>query len=188
MEYHDSLRLLEVPFGYAIDEHGNVFSRRSRNGKGPIKDQWRPVARSVGTHGYYSFMADKKRYLVHQVVAHVFHGPCPDGCEVSHKNGIRLDCYWRNLEYLTHAENERMKRLHGTAPRGSRNGTAKLTEDQVREILRLSVGPGRMKGVALATRFGISQGIVSEIRSGKRWTHVADALISPVVPTQGARA
>lgn len=54
---------------------------------------------------------------------------------------------------------------------GSANGSAKLTEDQVRDI-RQRVGP-RGLCVALADEFGVSHSAISNIRRGIVWRHVA---------------
>jgi len=61
-------------------------------------------------------------------------------------------------------------RLSGGAKKpqkGSQRPMAKLTEQDALEIRNSSE-----KGVDLARRFNISTGIVSEIRSGKRWKHI----------------
>ena len=51
--------------------------------------------------------------------------------------------------------------------KGSQRPLAKLTEADVVEILRSSE-----KGVDLAKKYGVSTGIISEIKSRKRWKHV----------------
>lgn len=51
---------------------------------------------------------------VHSLVALAFLGPKPDGLEVAHINGINTDNRLPNLRYVTHAENEMDKFLHGT--------------------------------------------------------------------------
>lgn len=54
--------------------------------------------------------------------------------------------------------------------RGEHHGQAKLTDEDVRTIRR-----ERAAGVtqrALQTRFGVSQGTISHIQSGKSWRHV----------------
>lgn len=54
--------------------------------------------------------------------------------------------------------------------RGSRNGHAKLTEQNVRVIRKLLVG-----GVSkpeIGRRFGVDRSVISMISSGKRWRHV----------------
>lgn len=54
------------------------------------------------------------RDLVHRLVLAAFVGPCPDGQEVRHLNGIRDDNKLLNLTYGTHSENQRDQALHGT--------------------------------------------------------------------------
>lgn len=44
---------------------------------------------------------------VHRLVAARYIGVCPDGMEVSHKDGNKRNNHWTNLEYLTHADNVR---------------------------------------------------------------------------------
>lgn len=97
------------------------------------KEMWRQVAVSgvtprrffVSTHGrlldvkrnlVQGFRAERMRYqsirleqaplrLMHQVVAHAFLGPCPEGLQVNHRNLIKADNRAANLEYVTHKEN-----------------------------------------------------------------------------------
>ncbi len=42
---------------------------------------------------------------VHRLVLVAFVGPCPEGLEVNHKNGIKTDNRLANLEYVTRSEN-----------------------------------------------------------------------------------
>lgn len=57
-----------------------------------------------------------RRWKLHQLVAEVFLGPCPEGLEVCHDNGIKSDCWVGNLGYGTRAKNMRDKRRHGADP------------------------------------------------------------------------
>ncbi|WP_292594329.1 hypothetical protein [Mesorhizobium sp.] len=58
---------------------------------------------------------------------------------------------------------------HGTVPKGERNGQAKLTEIEAREIKQ-------MRGVAthrdLAGRFGVSASTISAIQNGVNWAWI----------------
>lgn len=47
----------------------------------------------------------KSKQKIHALVAAAFIGPCPEGKEVNHIDGIKSNCRATNLEYLTHAEN-----------------------------------------------------------------------------------
>lgn len=60
---------------------------------------------------------DAKQHLtyVHRLVAAAFIGPCPDGMEVCHNDGDRLNARVENLRYDTHSANMLDRREHGTA-------------------------------------------------------------------------
>lgn len=55
--------------------------------------------------------------------------------------------------------------------RGSKNGNAKLTEEDIHEIRRL-IANG-LNNTVIAARFGVVHGMISLIRLGKKWKHVA---------------
>ena len=42
---------------------------------------------------------------VHQLVAENFMGPCPDGLEINHIDGVKTNNHVDNLEYVSHREN-----------------------------------------------------------------------------------
>lgn len=106
--------------------------------------------------------------FVHRCVALAFLG-APTGPEVRHLDGHKLNPQLDNLAYGTRAENEADKRRHGTVAKGARNGQAKLTSDQVRQIRsRIAVGE---KNVPLAKEFGVSRWQIGLIRRGKKWAN-----------------
>lgn len=47
----------------------------------------------------------RKMRRVHQLVAAAFIGPCPQGHEVNHKDGVKANNHVTNLEYVTSSEN-----------------------------------------------------------------------------------
>ena len=65
-----------------------------------------PGLNSYGYHFYVlSRDKQKKTRLEHQLVADAFIGICPEGYQVNHINGIKLDNRVENLEYVTPLEN-----------------------------------------------------------------------------------
>ncbi len=49
----------------------------------------------------------KKLILLHRLVAEAIYGPCPEGMEVDHIDGDKLNNRPENLEYVTTGENAR---------------------------------------------------------------------------------
>ena len=63
-----------------------------------------------------------------------------------------------------------VKEKIGAASRGSKNPSAKLSEDDVREIRQLL---GTQKLTSIARQFGVSIHAIRRIRDGETWTHVS---------------
>lgn len=55
-----------------------------------------------------------KYFGVHQLVMLAFEGPCPEGMEVRHGDGVRTHNWWTNLSYGTKGDNQRDSVEHGT--------------------------------------------------------------------------
>ena len=163
-------RELEYLPGYAVDEEGGVWCNRPINGKmGPVTE-WRPVKALLCSKGrYLQVGAFKKKHLIHRLVASAFIGDCPNGFEVSHKNGDGKDNRAINLEYLDHVANEQQKKEHGTAPKGQKNSAAKLTDREVAEIKAELKNSKRGTARILSIKYGVSESIISGIKHGKRW-------------------
>ena len=157
--------------GYWITSFGRVFSNRPRNGKGGLSDEFRLIALNKAAGGrYLQFGADKKKYLVHRVVALEFIGSSQEGLEVAHKDGNSFNNNAENLEYVSHSENEQMKKRHGTSPEGSKNPMAKLSQSDVNEIKEtLRVNQTRGILTALAKQYGVSVATIYNIKKGKVW-------------------
>lgn len=110
---------------------------------------------------------------VHQLVALAFIGPCPDGHQVNHKNGIKPDNRPENLEYVTPAENMQHADANGLyeKARGERHGSAKLSVSDVRRIRSMA-----REGVAskeIAGHFDVCYQHVWDIVKGRKWSHVS---------------
>lgn len=124
---------------------------------------------SPGVGRYASVNVDGRQILVYRLVAEAFLGPCPDGWIVRHGPGGPLDNRLCNLSYGTSSDNNGADRLRdGTLPRGSKAGSARLTEDQVLEIKRRSIaGESR---AALGREFGVRPENISHIVTGRTWS------------------
>lgn len=123
----------------------------------------------------YKDGASKTR-LIHQLVLEAFVGPRPSpDHEACHGPGGALDNRLMNLSWGTRSKNQGLDRVRdGTSNRGTRQWQAKLTEDIVMECRkRYTAGETQY---ALAAEFGITQGAMSEVITGRQWAWLPGAV------------
>lgn len=124
---------------------------------------------------YYDCKPKKcKSFLVHHLVLAAFVGPKPSGYEVDH--GLRgKQCNeLTNIEYVTHAENNRRNSERGVIVTyyGSEHANAKLTDSDVRR-LRAWRATGKRYGLRpLAREMGVSETTASDAANGKTYRNV----------------
>jgi hypothetical protein len=105
-----------------------------------------------------------------RLVLRAFYGP-PRGRWARYRNEDRGDCRPANLYYCSPAQTAIDGYASGDriGPRGERQGGAKLTEDEVREILALD---GTMTRAEIASKYWVSRQTVNDIVWGLTWRHV----------------
>ncbi len=143
---------------------------------------WIGSARSV-RHGYLQY--GEIRYMKRMMLAHraswILHkGEIPDGLDVLHHCDTPLCVNPDHLWLGTQKDNvdDMIKKGRKFIARGERAGSAKLTEDEVRQILDLYV-PGKAPhrsdyGLGgLARRFNVSKQCISAIVKRQWWRHVS---------------
>jgi hypothetical protein len=116
---------------------------------------------AVDGHGYPTLNCWRK---AHAIVCEAEHGPAPDGTEVAHSCGIRRCISRRHVRWDTRAGNLADKLKHGTDMRGEKHHNVALTAESVR-----AVRASDLKGVELATRYGVSQQTICDIRKRRSW-------------------
>lgn len=156
---------------YEVSDRGRV--RRSRGGQGARPGRIltpEPSGRFLIVRLRKSGRADARR-CVHDLVAEVFLGPCPEGMDANHRNADPGDNRACNLEFV--ATDDGARRTAGLAgkARGERINTAKLEEEQVREIRRIYSGGG-VSQKELGRRYGVSQAEIGYIVARQVWTHI----------------
>lgn len=115
----------------------------------------------------------KKTYRqLHKLMWEAFNGRVPDHLCVLHGTATGEERHHlSNLSLGTHADNMGRDRLRdGTDNRGTKQWQAKLDDEAVKVIRSVPKGYGT--GRALAEVFGVSESVISVVRSGKTWAHV----------------
>lgn len=115
--------------------------------------------------------------IAHRFVWQYFFGDIPKGKCVNHLNFDRADNRIENLELVSFQENidhavraGRFKKPEGHG-RGTANGRARLTEDQVLDIeFRLTCL--EEKPSHLAREFNVGYTAIADIKSHKSWSHL----------------
>jgi hypothetical protein len=149
---------IPLPNGWSVDpEAGVVYGPRYA---------WN---RAGNATDYVQIEVNGRLRPAHRIIWEAVHGPIPEGLCINHLNGIRSDNRIANLEVVTQKENMAHAVRTGLQVilRGSDNGRARLTEEQVMEA-RLS----RLKTAVLARKFGVSRPALSKARLGRTWAHL----------------
>jgi hypothetical protein len=151
------VRSLDRPVRHRL---GGVFTRRGR--------LLRPCVTSAGYHQVTltvgGFWVTR---VVHKLVVAAFIGPRAPGMVTRHLDGDKTNNRTSNLAYGTSQENSDDMQRHGTVPKGVAHSMAKLTEDDV-----LRIRSSAASGVALAEQFGVSNQLISRIRTRGIWKHL----------------
>lgn len=155
---------------YEISNQGHV--KRSIGGQGAKSGKILTWHTCTST-GYpdVRMMVDGKQVAipVHRLVALAFLGPRPDGMQIRHLDGNKMNNQVQNLTYGTVAENNRDKIAHGTTSKGIKNPKVKLAEI---EVLRVFRSKGVLSADEVAKISDVSKSCVYRIWSGKYWAHL----------------
>lgn len=124
---------------------------------------------STQSKGYGSFgIGGGKTALAHRVAYQLTRGPVPEGLLVRHHCDNRICCNPAHLELGTIADNNRDAVERGRTARGEKNGRAKLSAEQVREIRRLRSRENK-KIVELANLYKMHPRSISNVVNEKYW-------------------
>lgn len=149
---------------------------RSRIAKVGECHEW--TGRAIDARGYPRVWYMGKLWRLNRLIWMLEHGDIPEGMFVCHKCDNPCCVNPNHLFLGTHTDNMRdasMKgRLavkHRSCNARSANGSAKLSEDDVREIRTSS-----KRAVVIAAEFGVSKSAIYKIRSGLRWRKYAGGI------------
>jgi len=122
--------------------------------------------------GYGQIKWHGKMRGAHRIMCELAHGPAPSpDHEAAHSCGKGHEACVnpKHLRWATKVENKADMLIHGTRPRGERQGSAKLTTEAVRQMRALA---GALSHQKIGAMFGVSQTQASRVISGKHWGHV----------------
>lgn len=114
-------------------------------------------------------------FLVHRYVWERDNGPIPPGKEVLHACDTPPCFALDHLRVGTRGDNMADARERGRTARGSRNGRATLTEEQVMEIYEIVTSPNCPPYAELVVRYGVQKSTFSNIKYGTLWSHLTGA-------------
>jgi hypothetical protein len=157
--------------GYGVDTDGNAWTCRQSNGL--YAPEWRKLSPSKVDYYIIKLHRGDKSYRsasIHLLVLETFMGPCPEGLQGCHNDGDKANNRLRNLRRDTPLANSHDRVQHGTLACGSRQGLAKLTEDDV--VLARSLHERGESFESLSRRFGVARRTVSCAVRGLTWKHV----------------
>lgn len=157
MEYIKSVKGFEGR--YSITRDGRLWSHK-----------WGIFIGCKSAYGYLRASLPRgdgtyKTVYLHRLVAEAFI-PNPDGkpC-VNHKDSNRENNRVDNLEWVTHQENTVHMHTNGRANqarRGMKNGNARYTEEQIKQVIESPLPPRKAAKV-----YGVSHSYISKLRAGQ---------------------
>ncbi len=119
------------------------------------------------TGGRGQFWIDYRMYGAHRVSWYLTYGPIPKGLFVCHHCDNPSCVNTAHLFLGTNQDNMLDASRKGRIARGSRQGSSKLTEEDVYRIRELLKDGQTLQ--AIADTFGVRQSNISHIKVGRSW-------------------
>ena len=113
---------------YMISEYGDIYSKSTNKVLKPFydKDGYKRIELTVSKNKY-------KKFFIHRLVGWMFvEGYTEERHIINHKNSIRDDNHYTNLEWVTHSEND----IHGYKYGFRENNNVVYDEQFIRKICK----------------------------------------------------
>jgi hypothetical protein len=133
------------------------------------------ILKDFNNHATYRYITLRvnnipSNFLVHILVAKVFHPNPMNKPQVNHKDGIKWHNWASNVEWATRAENMEHAAKTGLTPTGEKSHLSKVTAKDVREMRSIfSLGIAQKK---IAQIYGLSKGQVNRIVHNINWKQI----------------
>lgn len=131
-----------------------------------------PWTRGRMSTGHGTLRNGKTTMLAHRFAWELTFGPIPEGLVICHTCDNPPCCRPDHLALGTQVDNivDMVTKRRDRHPRGVDQGSAKVTDDAVREIRRLRTAGSTL--IAIAQQFNVGTSTVHRIASRASWTHV----------------
>lgn len=165
---------------FAIDENDVIWrlaryvSLNFSEKGGRMKVSCNRPAFIVTTRGYaklvFTYYGRKKSIFVHRIVYMHHHGDIPEGLQINHIDGVKLNNTIGNLELVTPRENilHAITVIRTRKNLGSGNNTSKLKKSDIAKIIYYHARR-RMDYTQLGLMFGVTRGHIRNIIKRKTW-------------------
>ena len=128
------------------------------------------TSHAMDLDGYPLVKRNQKMNRVSRYIYEECFGPISEGFVIRHKCDNRHCINPEHLEEGTHKQNSLDMVKRNRQAKGSKNGSAKLTESDVKEIRHLKEKGLRLTD--LSNKFGVSVTNVCDIVNKRSWKHV----------------
>lgn len=128
---------------------------------------WIWMGSICGSNDYGYAFYKWQRNIAHRLAWIAYRGPIPGGLLVLHSCDVSVCCNPAHLFLGTHRDNMRDMTSKNRQAIGERQGSAKLTREQVKAIRD---DPRKQRDIARA--FGVSKSLVHVIKSRQAWKHL----------------
>ncbi len=157
--------------GYRVDEGGGVWSCWKSTGRPEYTqkmcNEWKrlkPQPRPEDGRKRYTLKdaeGNYRRIYASHLVLIAFVGPCPEGMEACHNNGVCTDDSRTNLRWDTPVANKADMLAHGTRLMGENHPKTKLSDDDIRQVIEIRRRGERLK--VIAGMFNVTEQRVHQI-------------------------
>ena len=149
----------EFRTNYLVSNFGRAYVKEHYGGRGQFISGKFLKLTKLST-GYTCISCEGKKYTIHRIVAELFVKNPHGLSHVNHKDRIRDNNHFQNLEWCTHNENVTHAVKLGSYAK-------KLTSEDV-----ISIKGSQESIAALAERYDVSTTNISYIIKGKIWRHI----------------